>query len=79
MQRIDGSKVVFVCPEDILEKVDKIAKRHGHTRSEAIRILLSFGSDVYGDFEAVGIVKLAEVVSRSQATIKRSIQRNLFA
>jgi len=73
MQKIDGSNVHIIIPDDLLRELDRIAKRDKSTRSEVIRRFLGAGVDFYTDFERVGLVKLNEVMSRVNTTIKRSI------
>ena len=70
MQKIDGKPINFVIDHETLKKVDRVAERAGKTRSETIRSLLSLGCDIYGDFEKVGIVSLASVVSKALEKIK---------
>jgi len=65
MQKIDGKMMSFVIDFKTLEKVDRVAAKAGKTRSETIRSLLSFGCDIYGDFEKVGIVSLASVITKA--------------
>jgi len=73
MQRIDGSNVHIIIPDDLLKELDRIAKRDKSTRSEVIRRFLGAGVEFYTDFERVGIVRLNEVMIRMSKTVKRSV------
>lgn len=73
MQKIDGKQISIIIPDDLLKEVDRIAKRTGKKRADAIRTLLYFGCDIYSDFENVGIVSLAEVIHKAIKKIKKDI------
>jgi len=79
MQALHGKQINFVITPDLLEEVDRIAKRTGMKRAQTIRALLYFGSDVYRDFERVGIVKLAEITDKALKSIRKEKgQQKLF-
>ena len=56
-QKIDGPKVLFNCPWVLLNRVDKIAKNVGTTRSETMRIMLETCCDGYEPFMKLGLLK----------------------
>lgn len=53
MQRI-GKPLPLRVPDEMVETIDKIAKRHGLSRSEVMRILIETGLDTYQAFAKTG-------------------------
>jgi len=79
MHKIDGERINFIIEYPLLREVDRIAERHEVTRSEMLRRLLIMGTDIYCDFERIGVIKLAEVIRRTKKGIsKEAGQLSLF-
>jgi len=79
MQRIEGKPINFVITTDLLEEVDRIAKRLSLSRSEMMRNLLDAGCYIFRKYEAAGVIKGMEVFERAKKTIDRSVgQQALF-
>jgi len=57
MQRIDGPKVIFNCPQDLVTRVDKIAKHTGMTRAETIRLMLETCVEGFEPLMKVGMLR----------------------
>lgn len=80
MQRIDGgAPFALIMPPELTERLKRVQKRHNMTRAEAMRLMTSFGLDVYEDYEKLGVVKLAEIFKRAKKAIeKHAGQQPLF-
>jgi hypothetical protein len=79
MQKIDGERITIVMPYELLDEVDRIAKRCKLTRSEMIRNMLDISSGLYRKYEAVGFVKFYEMTEKLKETVNRSVgQQQLF-
>lgn len=78
MQKIDGFKTSFVMTNDHIDKLDRIAARHKTTRSEALRMMLDLGIDVYSDLEMIGAPQLAEKVREMKKWVKQKKQPALL-
>ena len=71
MQRIDGPKINFHCPQDLIARVDKIATHVGITRSEAIRTMLETCVEGYEPLMKVGILR--KMVAKKQELKQKMI------
>jgi len=79
MQKINGQNVHIIVPDEMLSEIDRIAKRQGFTRSETIRTLVECGSEIYRDFEKIGVVRMSEIMKRAKKTILQNVgQQKLF-
>lgn len=78
MQKIDGFKTSFVMTNEHIEKLDKIARKHKTTRSEALRMMLDLGIDVYSDLETIGVPQLAQKVKEMKKWIREKKQPALI-
>ena len=57
MQKIDGPKIQLNCPRVLLDRVDKIAKHVGITRSETMRIMLETSCEGFEPLMKVGLLR----------------------
>lgn len=71
MQRIDGPKINFHCPQDLISRVDKIADHVGITRSEAIRTMLETCCEGYEPLMKVGMLR--KMVAKREQLKQRMI------
>lgn len=69
MQRIDGTSLHVIVDTETLQRIDKIAQRQRLKRSQAMRRLMQVGCDVYEDLEAVGFVKMSEIIGEARRRI----------
>jgi len=80
MQKIHGRKIIFIVPDDLLAKLDRISLRTKKTRAETMRWFLAYGCQTFEDYEKVGMIKLSEILNRASDAIKNEVgQRKLFA
>lgn len=82
MQKI-GPLTALRLPEEILETIDKIAKRHGMTRSEVMRIFLETGLDTYQVVAKTGAFRVADGLQSMKTYFSRTLgqitgQQKLF-
>jgi len=56
--------------DELVTELDKIAKRMNCTRSHAMRTLLFFGTDIYNYYERFGIIKVSEILVRTEDAVK---------
>ena len=68
-QKIEGKAIGFICDDETRARVKKIANDQGLTKSEAYRMLLAFGADVYEDLSAVGFVGLTKIFREAKHRI----------
>lgn len=79
MQRIDGPRILFHCPQDLISRVDKIAAHTGTTRSETIRIMLETCCEGFEPFMKVGLLrKLVAKRGLLKEKLMSGIQPNLL-
>lgn len=78
MNKIVGKKLFMNFEQRQIDYADKIAKRFGITRAESFRRILDTGIDACQAFEAVGVLKLAEMAKRTREACEKSIQPSLF-
>jgi hypothetical protein len=78
MKKIPGKKLWINFEQEQIEYVDKIAARFNLTRAEAFRRVLDTGIDACKTFEAVGVLKLAEITKRAREACEKSVQPSLF-
>ena len=71
MQRIDGPKINFHCPQELIGRVDKIANHVGITRSEAIRTMLETCCEGYEPLMKVGLLR--KMVAKKDQLKKKMI------
>jgi len=57
MQRIDGPKIIFNCPQVLVDRVEKLATHLGVTRAEVIRIMLETSCDGFEPFMKLGVLR----------------------
>lgn len=57
MQRIDGPKINFHCPQELIARVDKIAAHVGITRSETIRLMMETCVEGFEPLMKVGMLR----------------------
>jgi len=74
MQKIDGKRTVVILTSEQLSVLERIQKRHDTTMSEAIRITLDLGLDVYSDFEKAGIPQIAEATRKAKNAVRNYLQ-----
>ncbi len=63
MQRI-GSQIALVVSQSQIEKVTRIAKRHGIPKSQVYRNMIDVGLELYEDMEKIGVVKIVEFTGK---------------
>lgn len=79
MQKIDGQHLDVIFPSEMISRLDKASARLKLSRSQTIRNMVDVGLTLYDDFEAVGVVKLVEVVARAKKAIRKEVgQQELF-
>lgn len=78
MKKIPGKKLWINFEQEQIDYADKIAARFNITRAEAFRRILDTGIDACKAFEAVGVLKLAEITKRAREACERSVQPRLF-
>ena len=79
MQKIqDGVTVTLIIREHQKKKIDEIAERFGIKKAEAHRLILETGLDAYQTFEAVGVVKLAELTRKTRKACENALQPKLI-
>ena len=74
MQKIEGKRTVVILTSEQLSDLERIRRRHDTTLSEAIRITLDLGLDVYTDFEKAGIPQIAEATKKAKNAIRSYLQ-----
>ncbi len=77
-QRIDGHAVSLILEKRQHEQIEKIAKRFGIKKAQAHRLLLDAGLDAYQAFEAIGLVKLAELTKKTRKACEKLVQPSLI-
>jgi len=77
MQKIEGKRTVVILTNEQLRDLERIQKRHDTTLSEAIRITLDLGLDVYTDFEKAGIPQIAEAARKAKNAVREYLQPRL--
>ena len=79
-EKIDGPRIPINIHKELVARIQKIAKRQGVPRAEAMRIAMEIGADT---IEAYGKVyvscDLETVQQRAKAAIKKDIAPALFA
>jgi len=79
MQRIDGPKILFACPQDLVTRVDKIATHLGLTRAEIIRTMLETSCEGFEPFMKLGILrKMLARKSELTRRISKAMQPSLL-
>ena len=79
MQRIHGPKVIFNCPQELVDRVEKIASHVGVTRAEAIRIMLETSCDGYEPFMKLGVLrKMMAQKSELSKRMSKAMQPSLL-
>jgi len=73
MQKIEGTKVHFIIPAELLSEIDRIAQRQGLTRSDIMRRFLDVGVEFFTDFERLGFVKVSEIFDRMKTTFAKNV------
>jgi predicted DNA-binding protein len=73
MQKIDGRRLAVIIPNEMLKRLDRVAKRQEMTRVQVMRNMMDVGLSVYEDFESVGVVRLVEVFERTKKGIRKEV------
>ena len=76
MQRI-GRKTSITVPDEILAKIDDIAKYHDIYTADAHRILLDLGLKIYEDHEKIKVSRLVEIVKKAKKDYRRELTLKL--
>ena len=56
-QRIEGPRIIFNIPRELIDRVDHIAKKTNTTRSECLRTLIEVSCDSFEPFLKLGILQ----------------------
>lgn len=78
MQKITGKEIKIRMDDSFLDELDRIAKRMKMPRNRVIRILLEHGVDLYANYEAIGVWRLQDILTRTKNKVKESTDAMLF-
>jgi len=79
MQKIEGTSVHVIIPQEMLARIDRVAKRLKLTRSETMRNTLDVGLSTFETLEKGGIIRFAEIMQRTEKALRTEIgQQSLF-
>ena len=79
MQKMDGRKIEMMMTDKMLNRIERIQKKHGMTRSEVIRRLCNYSLETYDDFESVGVPQAIELARKLKGKFgKMKVQHSLF-
>lgn len=78
MRKIEGPQITIKLEQNQIDRIDRVAKRHGIKRNQAMRLLLETGLDAYEAYSMVGVPQLAELVKKTRKACERAIQPSLI-
>ena len=78
MHKIDGTRIALILTNEQISEIDRLAKRHGTTRSQMTRNMIDVGMTVTKDLEKVGIFRISEMVKGLKEMTQAHRQPKLF-
>ena len=70
MKEINGKLVSIKMPDNLIDEVERIAKKRKMTRAEVYRMMVELGTEIHRDMEKVGVVAAVDFIYYCKQALK---------
>lgn len=70
MKEINGKLVSIKMPDNLIDEVERIAKKRKMTMAEVYRMMIELGTEIHRDMEKVGVVAAVDFIYYCKQALK---------